>query len=437
MAAKMVPSRRGRRKDHRRRAAERFCYRDRSMIETSQGFRPAFRELRRALLRRRVSIIDPRLRLELLGLAIVVAAFVFWQARVPLDALSRQRGPLPAAGVVAAFWLVLAASAAALSGSGHALQLQRGPAGPPWLTLPIPLPWVARQLRWDAGPHIVWLIAPAAGMLAAVLGLIPIWMVVALAAALPGSLLAGGRLGCALAYHWSRLRAEPRPGVPTLARLLAAAEHPVGRPRPRPGRWRTDPAWVALWRKDARLGLRAGIRQRFVLALALGALSALSWTLPASPAVARLFAFVLALVGSAILGEWLIVLAGQDPFPIQRGLPLRVRSLWASRGVWVVGWSAALVLAHALLARPLETRALHLFLIWTGGASLVIGALAVNYGITLFPRSDVGMRVYHLALALAMAASLMIPMAGWVVLLAAVIHSLRRLPRWRRLEDSP
>jgi len=30
----------------------------------------------------------------------------------------------------------------------------------------------------------------------------------------------------------------------------------------------------------------------------------------------------------------------------------------------------------------------------------------------------------------------MLPLSGWVVLLTAVLHSARRLPRWARLEQT-
>ena len=77
-----------------------------------------------------------------------------------------------------------------------------------------------------------------------------------------------------------------------------------------------------------------------------------------------------------------------------------------------------------------------LFLVWLGLATFCVGLLGANYGVTLFPRADVGGRMLLLSLGLAMAASLMIPLLGWVLLLTAVLHSLRRLPRWSRLEDA-
>src|SRR5207244_3786714 len=100
-----------------------------------------------------------------------------------------------------------------------------------------------------------------------------------------------------------------------------------------------------------------------------------------------------------------------------------------------VSFVVALELAHALAWRGTESGARTLFLVWTGGAGIAITTLAVNYGLTLFPRALAAQRLYMLSLGLAIAGSLMIPLMGWVVLLTGVIHSARRLPRWERLEE--
>jgi hypothetical protein len=113
-----------------------------------------------------------------------------------------------------------------------------------------------------------------------------------------------------------------------------------------------------------------------------------------------------------------------------------VAIVWGARCAWVVLATALLVVAHALGAQGLSPYALHLFLAWVGAASLAIGVLGVNYGVTLFPRPDLAQRLLGLSLGLAVAASLMIPLLGWVVLLAAVLHSARRLPHWPRLEEA-
>jgi hypothetical protein len=243
---------------------------------------------------------------------------------------------------------------------------------------------------------------------------------------------------CAVAFRLSLTRSQPRSGLDPVTRLLVTAgrapEAPAAARRPR---WRRLPSWRAQWNKDRLLCTRpTAARRRLAVPIVLATLSVLAWALPVHPSLARFLAFALALIASGTLGEWLIALSGEDPFPVLRGLPLGVGSLWRSRATWAAIASLTLVAAHALAARPLSAQALQLFLIWAGGASLSIGILAVNYGITLFPRADVAQRLFSLALGIAIAASLMIPLLGWVTLLTAIVHSARRLPRWSRLEEA-
>jgi hypothetical protein len=183
--------------------------------------------------------------------------------------------------------------------------------------------------------------------------------------------------------------------------------------------------------------------------LAVAALSVLAWALPALPAfhapampdragiaLARILAFGLALASAGVFGEFLIALAGEDPFATLRGLPLAVMRLWRERVLWAAAFAALLVIAHALAARPLEGAPRAFFLEWAGAAALAIGILAVNYSLTLFPRADAAQRVFLLTLGLSMAASIMIPLMGWIVLASGIVHSALRLPRWERLEDA-
>jgi len=274
-------------------------------------------------------------------------------------------------------------------------------------------------------------------VLAATVGLIAVWTVALLAAAFPVMSAAAGRLGCAVAFRFSLASAEPRPGLPPLHRVLAAAARPGPRAPSRRAQWRSLPSWGALWAKDLKLGVRSRkARQQLLTPIALAAGSVLVWSLPISGAAARLIAFALALISSATLAEWLIAISGKDPFWIVRGLPIGVGSVWATRAVWAVGWGAVLALAHALTARPLPPPALQLFLAWTAGAAVAIVVLGVNYSLTLFPHAAAAQRLFTMALVIAIAVSLMIPLLGWVALLAALIHSARRLPRWSRSEES-
>jgi len=63
-------------------------------------------------------------------------------------------------------------------------------------------------------------------------------------------------------------------------------------------------------------------------------------------------------------------------------------------------------------------------------AAFAIGLLALNYGVSLYPRGAEADRLFALTLAIALSASLMITLLGWLVLLAAIVHSARRVPRW-------
>jgi hypothetical protein len=161
-----------------------------------------------------------------------------------------------------------------------------------------------------------------------------------------------------------------------------------------------------------------------------------SWTLTAESGLARLLAFTSALLAAGMFGEWLIALAGEDPPTLFRALPIGVGSLWWSRVAWCGLATLALVAAQIPAARTLSPKALELFLTWTAGASLAITVLAVHYGITLYPRADVAQRLFSLTLGIAIVASLMIPLLGWVTLLAALLHSARRLSRWDRLDPA-
>ena len=414
-------------------------------MEPLQSQTAVLRDLHRALVRRRFAQIEPKLRLELAALGLLIGAFLFWHTRVSFDGLARSHGPLAVLEAAAGLCALLAALGGALAGARHAARLH-DPPGPPWLALPLPPAWLARHLAWESRAFALGATAAAPGILFAAVGLVPLWWLGLLAAAFVWMVLAGGRIGCAVAAFVMARRAPPGPGLHPLVRTLATASHPV-RGAPRRGvRWRTRPAWLALCEKDLLLSLRpTSARRRLVTPLLLGLLSLWCWALPAPPALAlteaevraleHVSAFALALVAAATLGEWLIALSGEDPFMVLRGLPLGVGVIWGSRALWAMAFAAALVLAHAASARPLAPEARLVFLVWTGGAALAIALLGANYGVTLFPRAEIAQRLYALSLGLAVAGSLMIPLMGWIVLLAGLIHSALRLPGWTRLEE--
>ena len=397
---------------------------------------PAFRLLERTLTRRRLMQLDPRMRGELALLSLLIAAFLFWQVRVPLDGLVRARGPLAGVAVVAIAWVTLAGLAGVLAGMRHVRRLEAGPAGPEWLALPCEHVALERHLAWESRSRAWWLAVPAMGVLVAGTGLMPAWWLAILAVAFAFLLHAAATRGCAIGYRAAR-STPPRAGLHHIVQLLSEAAPRLTRRRLPAPDWRPAPAWVALAAKDLRITLRLGSALRSVsLPFLLGGASLLAWQIPGEPGLRHVVAFALILLAAASLAEWLAMLSGSDPFAVLRILPVGVATVWGARFAWGAVGTALLVAGQAIAARELAPHAWHLFLVWSAAATLAIATLGVNYGVTLFPRADLAQRLLGLALGLAVAASVMLPLSGWVVLLAAVLHSARRLPHWSRLEEA-
>ena len=400
----------------------------------------AFRRLRSLLSRRRLAQIELRLRLEMLLLGILLGGFVFWQARAPFDGLHRQGGPPLVLAALGIAWLATALIAGGLVAARHAARLRAGPPGPEWMSLPIAPRALARHLAWDSSMMAGWLVFPAAGVWVAAYDLIPTFGFLALAPALAGILWgathAGARLG-----EWLATRSpRSRHWLPPIHRVLTLSSPRPRRPRVARAAWVRRPAAVAVMLKDSLVTRRVpSVGRQLLVAVACWSLSVLAWGLPDNSSARHLdylAAFLMALLGSAALGEWLVSLSGRDPFAVLRVLPLGLRHVWSARFGLALVCVAVLLVAHAFGARELAPSAERVFMVWVGGASLAIASLAVNYGVTLFPRADVAQRLLGLSLGLSVAASLMIPLLGWLVLLSAVVHSARRLTHWSRLEEA-
>lgn len=402
------------------------------MSQASHASRAAFGRLERDLRRRRFEAIDPLLRVEVAALALLGAGFVFWQARVPLHGQVRDAGPIAFLVAAAACWAFLAALAALLAGGRLAAALRGAPAGPAWLHLPVEPHLIERHLSWNALGQAVPLGIAGAGLLAAGVGLVPAWWLppVGLAGAL--AIYAGARAGCGCAV---RLAAPRGAGTAIERALFARHERRSAGRLPAP-RWRRVAAWRALLHKDLRwMGRPSRARRVLPAALGFAALSVIAWRLPIELPAARFAAFALALLAAAALAEWLVGLTGSDPFPVVRSLPVGLGDVWLARAAWVFAFAMALVVTHALAGANHAAAANPVFLIWLLLATICIGLLGVHYGITLFPQGDIATRLLGLSLGLAVAVSIMLPMAGWLVLLTAVLHSTRRLPRWWRIEE--
>jgi hypothetical protein len=393
----------------------------------------AFPALRRALLMRRMRQLDPVVRIEIAALVLLAGGFVFWQVRVPLDGVARTAGPGAAAVRLGAGLAGLALAAAAAAGARHARRLREGVPGPEWLALPLDPDALRRHLVWEAALPSWIVLLPATAALAAAAGILPAWSIALMAAGLVAVLLPLDAAATRIALALSAVRGDRRRGADAITSCLASIRRDLGSRRRPAARWRTSPAWLTLWRKDlavATAGSPAG--RRLPAPLLLGAASALMWLVAAVPSPLRpALAFALALTAAAALADWLVTLSGSDPFSALRALPLGVVPVWCARAASVAAFLAALLGAHALAARGAHAGSLAA----TGVAVAAIATLGVNYGVTMFPRADVARRLLTLSLGMAVAASLMIPLAGWVLLSTGLIHSARRLPRWSRLEE--
>jgi hypothetical protein len=407
----------------------------------------AFHALERALLRRRLLGVEPGLRGPLAVLAALIAAFVFWQMRVPLDGLVRARGAVAGLIVLACVLGGLALLGAVLVHGRHRRTLRAGPDGPAWLALPIAPPALARHLAWNDAWHALPVTVPAAGVTLAGWGLVPAPALVILAAGHAIALVAGARAGCTMARLLETPPAPPRRALPPLVRALTRVPPESRRERVPAARWRSGGPARALLANDLARSRRPGeSRHRLALALALLTLSGIVWLVPVAAAsgptlfaeanTAHALALGLALVAAAAFGEWLITTACGDPFEVVRALPLGLPHVWAARLAFCALFALAFAALHAVLAWPLDGSARALFIAWIGAACFLVTTLALHYGVTLHPHAGLARRVFGYALGFALVTSVMLPMAGWLVLLAAVAHSGRRLPRWSRAEGA-
>jgi len=108
--------------------------------------------------------------------------------------------------------------------------------------------------------------------------------------------------------------------------------------------------------------------------------------------------------------------------------------VWGARVAWAALGAVTLAAGQAVGAGLSPAPAADPPVLGTALVALAIGVLGANYAITLFPRTDHAERILGIALAISIAASIMIYFLGWALLLAALLHSARRLPRWARSE---
>jgi hypothetical protein len=281
-----------------------------------------------------------------------------------------------------------------------------------------------------------WILVLAGALIVAACGVLPWAWIAGLALALLVVFDAAGRLGCRAALAAAAAGAPPHAGLDALGRVLVHTGRSGVARRRSAARWTRMRPGLALWTNDLRLARREpATRRRAVLAAGSLLLSCAAWRLPIEPPLAHLAAFALAMLAATTVAEWLIATIGADPADVLRALPIGLGSAWGARVAWAVVAAVALVIGHALSARAIEPAALRFFLVCVGLAALAIGTLGVNYGVSLYPHTVQAQRMLSLSLGVAMAASLMVPLMGWIVLITAVLHSLRRVHRWAGAEE--
>jgi hypothetical protein len=270
----------------------------------------------------------------------------------------------------------------------------------------------------------------ALGLLAAATGLVPWWASVILAAAFLALLVISSHAGAAFATElvlW-RPHAGPalRAGDRAIERLFVTTRtvQTTGWVR---ARWSAGATQAFLHKDLARTLRHSPARPRAVAWVVLLVLATALWALPLEPAAAAAFSAVLLLAAAAALADWMIALSSGDPYPLLAALPLRAHRVWALRSAVVVAAAVVTAMLLALVARPLGPGPLVQLVAGLALATLLIGVLGVTYGVTLFPRVETAQQLILLWLAIAIAASAMFPLAGWVILLGALTHALLRL----------
>jgi hypothetical protein len=392
---------------------------------------PAFRRLRRTLLLRRLRRTDPILRLELALIGGLIAGYVAWRVRLPLDRLARSAGADAVAAAVASALLACALLGALLAGTDHLRRLNRRAAGPEWPALPLPPATIASQSVWESGLHAHWVLPVAAGALVAALGLQPWWGLALSALAFALLLPRMGRAGAWLARRAVTRRSRTQGTTGSPYHLLATPwerRRSPARFRLPAARWGVGATRALLTRDLVRSLRHTAARPKAATWALFLSLALAVWTLPIERAVAGMLSSALALLAAVMLAEWMLALSSGEPYALLASLPLSAARAWAERVRIAFAATGVAAVLLTVAASPLGAAARLHFVVSLAFSTLLIAVLGVTYGLTLFPRVETAQRLVLLWLVLALAASAMFPLAGWAVLLGALLHALRRLP---------
>lgn len=394
----------------------------------------ALRQLEQRLLARRLAALDGRLRVALIALTLLLGAFIFWQARIPFDGAYRAGGALATLRLEG---IALAVAALAAGSLAHWRQsvLAARPPGPEWMALPLPASLVVQHMLAEARLPAIAIAPVAIAIWLAGLDLMPwLWSALLIVMFLV-AWLECTRLGAALARHEGSRGDGASLALTPHMRLLVTGRR-QGRVRAvAPPHWRRSSPTLALVRLDQSLSWRAsGPRARLIGVILASAISSLAWWSGAPPLVARAQSFVGFAVASAMLGGWAVVRTCGDPPGLLRQLPVSIGPIWRARFLQLVVILSALALLQAASATafPIPARTGQWVTWFIPG--LAIATLGLHYALTLYPRADVAENLYYGWLTVALCASLMIPLMGWAVLFAGLLHSTLRLSRWHTPE---
>ncbi len=403
---------------------------------TSRPAAAAFRTLSARLLARRLGSLGLRLSIALLVLAACIAAFTYWQVRVPLDGAIR-RGGLEAGLLhmgVALGVCVLGATALA---STRQTALAARPPGPEWLALPAEPALVERHLAREACLPAYAFVVPAAAAWLAGVGLLPWWALLAFAVAFPLILYGALRAACFVTLRRVAFADGAARTLPAAWRALVTARHaPPRARRAQAARFRTESRWRALAALDARVSLRTGpARARLVgAALALLASLAIWFVSHRSPLETRALSFGAFMLACTGLGAWAAWRAAGDPPSAVRPLPLTLADAWRARALPLLGVLGIVLLAQMLVAIPLPPLLrLGTAITWALPA-LVVVFIGLHLGLSLPARPDAAEGLFCGWLGVGLIASIAIPLFGWGILIGALVFATRRLNRWHTPE---
>jgi hypothetical protein len=206
---------------------------------------------------------------------------------------------------------------------------------------------------------------------------------------------------------------------------------PAGRALPRWGR-----GALALVQRDVWIATRSPrVGGPWLAGILLKALGFASVLVPAAIEDGRPWALAGAslLLGDAMFGGAVIAQMGFELPNLFFGAPLsHARRWWATAGpALLVSCLATLALAGVAWAAPDGGHETARFILsWCGLTGLSLIVTAVNLALAAFPEVSVAQNLFWVGLLVCLILSAVIPLFGWVVLVAFALYSFRQLRHW-------